>query len=74
MFFLNMKDTESLLSLFNDLIGGLVIIYKRQTATNQYISGVLYTTYLVVPTPIVKGGGTIYSIGFFCSDNFGQSI
>ena len=44
MFFLNMKDTESLLSLFNDLIGGLVIIYERPTATNQYAS----TTHLAL--------------------------
>ena len=29
--------------------------------------------FLVVPNPLVVGG-TIYSNGFFCSDNFGQSI
>ena len=27
---------------------------------------------IIVPTPL-EGGGTIYSNGFFCSDNFGRS-
>ena len=35
-------------------------------------SALIYKT-LIFPTPLV-GGGTIYSIGFFCSDNFGRSI
>ena len=30
---------------------------------------------VIVPTPLEGGGGgTIYSNGFFCSDNFGRSI
>ena len=34
---------------------------------------ILFLTEIVVPTPLV-GGGTIYSNGFFCSDNSDRYI
>ena len=39
--------------------------WKAQTAKSLVL--------FIVPTPL-EGGGTIYSNGFFCSDNFGRSI